>query len=323
MKNEVEINKILKTFDLALPDGFPVAKASSILYKNKQKRVDGYKIFNETVKKGLDLNTSHYFYGNSEEVIVKLISELKANYPNINISGYNCPPIGNEDELSSIYYEELISRQNPDIVWISLGFPKQEKVIDNFVKSKNITSNLVGIGFAIEWVAGTKKKAPEFLANIGKLDQTSKTAMEAPLDKETLKEVVKELPKQKSPGLDGLTYEFYKETFDVIGDTLLIVLNGVLEEGGLEHGVTRVLSKVDLTPSVLELRPITLLCCDYKIGTKCLAQRVVPVMPQIIKSGQLCSVDGRNILFGATNLISAIEYINQNNLSTASVYATY
>lgn len=163
----IEINKILKTFDLALPDGFPVAKASSILYKNKQKRVDGYKIFNETVKKGLVLNTSHYFYGNSEEVIVKLISELKANYPNINISGYNCPPVGNEDELSSIYYEELISKQNPDIVWISLGFPKQEKVIDNFVKSKNITSNLVGIGFAIEWVAGTKKKAPEFLANIG------------------------------------------------------------------------------------------------------------------------------------------------------------
>ena len=162
-----EINSILNTFDLALPDGFPVAKASSMLYKNKQRRVDGFNIFNETIKKGLDNDTSHYFYGNSEEVILKLITKLKTDYPNVNISGYNCPPIGNEDELSSSYYQELITNLNPDIVWVSLGFPKQEKVIENFSKTKKINSNLVGIGFAIEWVAGTKVKAPEFFANIG------------------------------------------------------------------------------------------------------------------------------------------------------------
>ena len=162
-----EINSILNTFDLALPDGFPVAKASSMLYKNKQRRVDGFNIFNETIKKGLDNDTSHYFYGNSEEVILKLITKLETDYPEVNISGYNCPPIGNEGELSSSYYQELITNLNPDIVWVSLGFPKQEKVIENFSKTKKINSNLVGIGFAIEWVAGTKVKAPEFLANIG------------------------------------------------------------------------------------------------------------------------------------------------------------
>ena len=162
-----DINKILNNFDLALPDGFPVAKASSILYKNKQKRVDGYKIFNETIKKGLSSNTSHYFYGNSEEVILALISKLQNAYPNVNISGYDCPPVSSYDKLSSTYYQKLISDLNPDIVWVSLGFPKQEKVISNLAESEKITSNLVGIGFAIEWVAGTKKKAPEFLANIG------------------------------------------------------------------------------------------------------------------------------------------------------------
>ena len=161
-----EINSILNTFDLALPDGFPVAKASSMLYKNKQRRVDGFNIFNETIKKGLDNDTSHYFYGNSEEVILKLITKLETDYPEVNISGYNCPPIGNEGELSSSYYQELITNLNPDIVWVSLGFPKQEKVIENFSKTKKINSNLVGIGFAIEWVAGTKVKAPESLANI-------------------------------------------------------------------------------------------------------------------------------------------------------------
>lgn len=164
---DVPLNSILQSFDLTLPDGFPVAKASSILYKNKQKRVDGYKIFKQTIEKGIDSNTSHYFYGNSEEVILKLILELKNKYPNVNIAGYNCPPMGTAEKLASKHYQEIISKVNPDIVWVSLGFPKQEKVVSNFSASGLISSNLVGIGFAIEWVAGSKLKAPEFLANIG------------------------------------------------------------------------------------------------------------------------------------------------------------
>jgi N-acetylglucosaminyldiphosphoundecaprenol N-acetyl-beta-D-mannosaminyltransferase len=162
-----DIKKILDSFDINLPDGFPVAKASRILYKNNQKRVDGYKIFNETIKAGLNNNTSHYFYGNSEEVINKLISILKTRYPDINISGYNCPPVDSPESLSSNYYQNLILQKNPDIVWVSLGFPKQEKVIHNLKHSEKLSSNLVGIGFAIEWVAGTKVKAPELIANIG------------------------------------------------------------------------------------------------------------------------------------------------------------
>lgn len=165
-KNNLQ-NKIIESFDIKLPDGFPVAKASSIIYRNNQKRVDGYKLFTETVKKGLNNNTSHYFYGNSKEVIDKLISELKKKHPKVNIAGYLCPPVGTAEELSSEYYEKMISNASPDIVWVSLGFPKQESVIKNFSASKKINSNLVGIGFAIEWVAGTKVKAPEILANMG------------------------------------------------------------------------------------------------------------------------------------------------------------
>ena len=56
---------------------------------------------------------------------------------------------------------------NPDIVWISLGFPKQEKFIYEFKNNFATMSNLVGIGAVFEWVAGTKIKAPEFLANLG------------------------------------------------------------------------------------------------------------------------------------------------------------
>lgn len=163
-KNE-KIKNILNNFDICTPDGFPVAMASKILYKNKQKRVDGYKIFNNTLKKSGGTNTSHYFFGNTEEVVNKIIEKYKDS--NIVISGYKCPPMLDVDDLLNKEYINDILNDKPDIIWVSLGFPKQELFINELKNKTNISSNLVGVGFTFDWTAGTKIKAPEFLANIG------------------------------------------------------------------------------------------------------------------------------------------------------------
>ena len=73
-----------------------------------------------------------------------------------------------------------------------------------------------------------------------------------------------------------------------------------------KEGVTRLCPKVGGVPSVNELRPITLLNCDYKLLSKWLVSKVRPKLPSIIKSGQLCSVNGKNILFGVSNVLSSI-----------------
>ncbi len=157
----------INSFDIRIPDGFPVAKASSFLYKNKQKRVDGYNIFHRTIEKGLEENISHYFFGSNELIIKKLKSKLLSKYPNINISGYSCPPfLDYVDLIDNNYIADLIEKK-PDIVWVSLGFPKQEEFIDLLLKKNMIESNFVAVGAVFEWSAGTKIKAPEILANIG------------------------------------------------------------------------------------------------------------------------------------------------------------
>ena len=162
-----KLKDILNSFDINCPDGFPVAKSSSILYKNYQKRVDGYNIFLNTIRKGLQKNTSHYFFGNEDEVTKKMIKEIKIMFPQANILGYKCPPIKNANELASEEFLEDMLKLNPDIVWVSLGFPKQEIFID-ILKNKNILkSNFVGIGAVFAWVAGTRYKAPEVVANMG------------------------------------------------------------------------------------------------------------------------------------------------------------
>ena len=162
-----ELNNTINSFDIRCPDGFPVAKASKIIYKNNQMRVDGYKLFLETIERGLSNNVSHYFFGNSEEIVLKMIESIKTKYADVNIKGFTCPPNLGYEELSDEKYINDINTKNPDILWVSLGFPKQEKFINLIRANNSINTNMVGVGAVFEWVAGTKIKAPEWLANIG------------------------------------------------------------------------------------------------------------------------------------------------------------
>jgi N-acetylglucosaminyldiphosphoundecaprenol N-acetyl-beta-D-mannosaminyltransferase len=162
-----QLSNVVNSFDIKTPDGFPIAKSSSILYKNDQKRVDGYNLFLSTISEGLDKNTSHYFFGSEQVVLNKLEAQLKEIFPDINIKGSFSPPLGDYQELANEEHIKNIIEEKPDIVWVSLGFPKQELFINLLHEKYSLKSNLVGIGAVFEWVAGTKIKAPEFLANLG------------------------------------------------------------------------------------------------------------------------------------------------------------
>ena len=155
----------------------------------------------------------------------------------------------------------------------------------------------------------------DFLSGLGRLRPESKARLVRGLSFEEVEHVIKhECENNKSPGLDGLPYEFYKATWDIIGQDFSSVLQVELVRFKLiesdKHGATRLASKVDGVPTVFELRPITLLNCDYKILSKCFVIRLTPLMEEVILSGQLCSNGDKNILFGVTNVISSIEYVN-------------
>ena len=68
-------------------------------------------------------------------------------------------------------------------------------------------------------------------------------------------------------------------------------------------------------PRADELRPITLLNCDYKLFTKWFVLRMKPALPHVIKSGQLCTVGDKNILFGVSNILSGIAMIKEQKTS--------
>ena len=134
--------------------------------KQKFSRVDGYKVFLQTIENGLGRGTKHYFFGNSNEITELMINKLTEKFPDIRIAGYLCPEFMSANDLVKKYKEE-IKNVDTDIIWVSLGFPKQELFIDTLCNEIDTSINFVGVGAVFEWVAGTKKKAPEWIANLG------------------------------------------------------------------------------------------------------------------------------------------------------------
>ena len=161
-----EVRTSINNFTIKAPDGFPVAKALSFLTKQKFSRVDGYKVFLQTIQKGLSRGTRHYFFGNNDEITQLMINKLTQKFPDMNIAGYLCPEVMSADDLVERYKKEIQSI-NADIIWVSLGFPKQELFIDTLCNEIETSINFVGVGAVFEWVAGTKKKAPEWIADLG------------------------------------------------------------------------------------------------------------------------------------------------------------
>jgi len=162
----VGIRNSINNFTIKAPDGFPVAKALSFLTKQKFSRVDGYKVFIQTIEDGLSTGTRHYFFGNNEKTTEIMINKLCQKFPDIKIAGYLCPEFLSAEDLVEKYKEEIKSI-NTDIIWVSLGFPKQELFIDTLYSEIETSINFVGVGAVFEWVAGTKKKAPEWVADLG------------------------------------------------------------------------------------------------------------------------------------------------------------
>ena len=165
----------------------------------------------------------------------------------------------------------------------------------------------------------------DFLENLGELSDTDRDKLHVDIAIEELDDVIKNCDNNKSPGLDGLPYEFYKVAWPVIREDFCSILQcqldrfKLIESDTVGVGATRLAPKVSGVPQVDKLRPITLLNTDYKILTKLFVLRMLPILVFIIRSGQLCTVGSKNILFGVSNILSSLLFIKQNNLGACLI----
>ena len=144
------------------------------------------------------------------------------------------------------------------------------------------------------------------------LNEQEQTSCEGLLTVEECHEALNGMDTGKSPGTDGLTTEFYLAFWAVIGDDLVEVLNYGFQNGQLSvsqrRGLLSLIFKKGEKKDLKNWRPISLLCVDYKIGTRALAARLQKVLSLVLHKDQTCGVPGRSIFSNLYLIGDLIEY---------------
>ncbi|QEA31971.1 WecB/TagA/CpsF family glycosyltransferase [Secundilactobacillus malefermentans] len=145
----------IKDADYVTPDGIGIIKGAQMLNQPLQERITGYDTFLSLLKWGNDQHKSAYFLGAKPEVILDLKKVLTKTYPNLVIAGIHDGYFDNEAPIIND-----IKESQPDLVFVALGFPKQENLI---AKYRHVNNGLwIGIGGSFDVLSGHVIRAPKF-----------------------------------------------------------------------------------------------------------------------------------------------------------------
>ena len=135
---------------------------------------------------------------------------------------------------------------------------------------------------------------------------------------EELEAAIKGMKKGVSPGIDGLTTEFYIMFHGKLKDVLLNAINFAFQTEKLHksalRGVITLIPKKNLDTRIIShLRPISLLSTDYKLVEKMLANRIKPALDHIIHQDQKGFMSNRRISCNIRRILDLIDYADQQN----------
>ncbi len=152
---------------LTLPDGNPIAAEQRKRGFPEAQRTGGPDLMEIMFKKtsGNNNKLRHFFYGSTPETIRALTKALSRKYPGIQIAGSISPPFRELSEKEDQKITEKIRAASPDIIWVGLGAPKQEKWMA--AHKGSFDAVMIGVGAGFDFHAGVRKRAPEWMQRIG------------------------------------------------------------------------------------------------------------------------------------------------------------
>ena len=171
-KKDALFAEALEKGDVLIPDGVSIVKACKWIKAKSQpkERIAGWDLFAFEMKKleklgvrneesGVALPTV-MFMGSSQKVLDLIVKRAAVDYPHLKVVTYSPPykpEFSDEDNKAII---EAINAANPDLLWIGMTAPKQEKWTYSHWNELNIHCHVGTIGAVFDFFAGTVERAP-------------------------------------------------------------------------------------------------------------------------------------------------------------------
>lgn len=170
-KKDENIKRIINHGNLITPDGIGLIHGSKIRKKPLKERVTGVDISIKLLEIANKESYSLYLLGGKEGIAKKAGENILREYPNIKLVGchhgyFKGSHIGYNDHEEELNIINNINEAKPDIIFVGLGFPKQEIWIDAN-KDRLNSKVIIGNGGTMDVLSGNVKRAPKIFQKLG------------------------------------------------------------------------------------------------------------------------------------------------------------
>lgn len=163
-----EFQKIINKAGFTIPDGMPLVWYSKTYKSSLNSRISGFELFSAYNRQVDKRKMSCFFLGGKDELIVgAIIKKFKNEFKNIKVVGHYVPPFLDEfKETEKLKIQKAINSCKPDVVWVGMSAPKQEKWISDNIGDLDI-GMACGVGAVFDFYSGEIRRAPGWMQKSG------------------------------------------------------------------------------------------------------------------------------------------------------------
>lgn len=165
-QDDSKFRNILNESFLTTPDGMPMVWVSWLRKHHEVDRVYGPDLMLEMAEATRDGKFTHFLYGGRPGIAELLQRRLAERFPGIRIVGTYTPPFGPLSPDQERELEERFRQLKPDMTWVGLSTPKQERFMAQYLRKLD-TTIMCGVGAAFDFHSKVVKQAPRWIQRSG------------------------------------------------------------------------------------------------------------------------------------------------------------
>ena len=176
-QDDPELQRALQEATLVVPDGMPVVWAANLMGESLGDRVYGPELMLRYCAVCAERDRRVWLYGGRDQgSLAQLALSLRRRFPGIQIVGGYSPPFGALRAEEESFVAAQINEIEPDVVWVGIGVPKQEKWMAR-MRDRLAVPVMCGVGAAFDFHSGRLPMAPAWMQQRG-LEWVYRTAQE-------------------------------------------------------------------------------------------------------------------------------------------------
>jgi len=159
--------RLIDDADVIVADGMPLIWASRIAGEPLPERVSGSSMVWSICELASARGLCVFLLGGNPGVAERAADVFRDRYPGLEISGTVSPPVGFEhDERELGRIQSQITEAAPNIVFVALGFPKQDLLIRR-LRDSLPQASFLGVGISLSYATGDLSRPPSWICNLG------------------------------------------------------------------------------------------------------------------------------------------------------------